>query len=294
MLAALIIVFREVVEAGLIIGIVLAASQGVPGRIRVVVGGVVGGVLAACLVAAFAGQIGDLFEGSGQEIFQAAVLGGAVLMLGWHNVWMAKHGRDMANDMRAVGRAVAAGESEITTLGIVVGLAVMREGSEVVLFLYGISAQGAESAWSMLIGGVLGMGAGVLIGLLLYRGLLAIPVHKMFTATAWLITLMAAGMASQAVGFLQQSGLVTLWQEPLWDTSGILAQTSLFGRVLHTLVGYTDQPDGLQLLAWVVTVAVIWCLGRIVNPPRQLPLGRGGADAGPLPHSPGPVRRVQA
>ena len=74
MLGALIIVFREVLEAGLIVGIVMAATQGVPGRGRWISLGIAAGVLGACIVALFAGGISEAFEGSGQELLNAAVL----------------------------------------------------------------------------------------------------------------------------------------------------------------------------------------------------------------------------
>ena len=90
MLASLVIVFREVIEAGLIVGIVLAATRSVPRRGWWVAGGVLAGTLGACLVAAFAGELGALFNGSGQELFNAAILLVAVGMLTWHNAWMAE------------------------------------------------------------------------------------------------------------------------------------------------------------------------------------------------------------
>ena len=90
MIAALIIVFREVFEAGLIVGIVLAVTRTVPHRNQWIAGGVLAGVLAACVVAAFAGALSNLFAGMGQEIFNAAILALAVVMLTWHNVWMAR------------------------------------------------------------------------------------------------------------------------------------------------------------------------------------------------------------
>ena len=120
MLSALLIVFREVIEAGLIVGIVLAATQGVPRRGRAVSGGVLAGVLGACLVAAFAGELAALFQGNGQELFNASILLLAVVMLTWHNVWMAGHGRAMAKEIRMVGAAVAAGQRTLTALAIVV------------------------------------------------------------------------------------------------------------------------------------------------------------------------------
>src|SRR5215813_5804197 len=154
MLGALLIVFREVLEAGLIVGIVMAATRGVPERGRWVTIGIVAGVLGAGIVAMFASAISEAFQGSGQELFNATVLGIAVVMLMWHNAWMARHGREIANEMRQVGTAVSEGAKPLTALAIVVGLAVLREGSEVVLFLYGIMASGTDGM-SLFVGGVL-------------------------------------------------------------------------------------------------------------------------------------------
>ena len=159
MLAALIIVFREVIEAGLVIGIVLATARGVHGRVAWVGLGVLGGVAGACLVAAFAGVLGEAFAGSGQDLFNAAVLIVAVLMLGWHNVWMARHGRALAADAKAVGDAVLAGSRPMTALAVVVAIAVLREGAEVVLFLYGVAVSGGETFAAMAAGGALGLGS---------------------------------------------------------------------------------------------------------------------------------------
>ncbi|MGH6799283.1 MAG: FTR1 family iron permease, partial [Roseiarcus sp.] len=150
MLAALIIVFRETLEAGLVVGVVLAATRGVPGRGFWIASGVGAGVAGACLVAAFASRIATLFEGSGQEAFNASILIVAVVMLCWHNAWMANHGRDLARDLKAVGRDVAEGRRPLTALAVVCGVAVLREGSEVVLFLYGVAAGGGATAWDIL------------------------------------------------------------------------------------------------------------------------------------------------
>ncbi len=269
MLATLLIVFREVIEAGLIVGIVLAATKGVPGRGLWVSAGVAGGVLGACVVAAFAGGIASLFQGSGQELFNAAILILAVGMLTWHNVWMASHGKEMSRELKAVGAEVRQGGKSLLALAVVVGVAVLREGSEVVLFLYGIAAGGGASALSMIGGGALGVILGAGLSLLMYLGLLAIPAHRLFAATTGLITLLAAGLASQAAAFLQQAGVVTALQTPLWDTSAILPEGSMFGRLLKTLIGYTDQPNGLQLIAWLCVVAMMLTLMRVVNRPAK-------------------------
>jgi len=192
-LAALIIVFREVFEAGLIIGIVLAVTGSVPHRNRWIGGGVLVGTAAACVVAAFTGALSRLFEGMGQELFNAAILGVAVTMLTWHNVWMAHHGREIAGQMRAAGQAVADGTKSLLGLAVVVGVAVLREGSEVALFLYGVVASDGGSAASLAIGGFIGLALGAAVCLLTYFGLMRIPPRALFATTTVLITLLAAG-----------------------------------------------------------------------------------------------------
>jgi high-affinity iron transporter len=264
MLGALIIVFREVIEAGLIVGIVMAATRGVAGRGRWVATGVGGGVLGAGIVAMFAGVISDAFQGAGQELFNASILGVAVIMLMWHNAWMARHGREIADEMRRVGTEVSEGSKPLTALAVVVGLAVLREGSEVVLFLYGIMASGTSGS-ALLAGGLLGIAAGAAFTALTYYGLLAIPNRYIFSVTSWLIALLAAGMAAQAVQFLNNAGLVVALDRTLWDTSWLLSEKSIFGRLLHTLIGYIDQPTEMQLLVYITTLIAMFLLMRIAR-----------------------------
>ena len=159
--------------------------------------------------------------------------------------------------MDAVGRAVQAGHRPLYALSIVIGIAVLREGSEVVLFLYGIAASEPGQAAGMLAGGFTGLAGGVLAGLVTYTGLARIPMRHLFRVTSWMIVLLAAGMASQGAGFLLQAGVLPSIGGPLWDTSSVLAETSLLGRVLHTLIGYAAEPDGIQLVFYVATIAAI-------------------------------------
>jgi high-affinity iron transporter len=265
MLGAAIIVFREVIEAGLIVGIVMAATRGVIHRGRWVNIGIIGGVLGAAVVAMFANVISEAFQGAGQELFNASVLGAAVIMLMWHNVWMARHGREIADEMRRVGTAVSEGARPLTALAVVVGLAVLREGSEVVLFLYGIMVSGT-SVTSMLAGSALGIVAGAAFTALTYFGLLAIPNRHIFSVTSWLIALLAAGMAAQAVHFLNNAGWLVAFDRTVWDTSWLLSEGSVLGRFFHALIGYTERPTEMQLMVYAVTLLAMFALTRLARP----------------------------
>ncbi len=267
MIGALLIVFREVIEAGLIVGIVLAATRGARGSRLWIGGGVLAGVVGAALVAAFAEALTQAVAGRGQELFNAGVLATAVVMLAWHNIWMARHGRELASNLAEAGRAAATGDKSFIALAIVVALAVLREGSEVALFLYGILISG-ESTWNLLAGGVAGLGLGVLVSVATFLGLVTIPPRHLFAVTTALITFLAAGLAAQCVGFLQQAWIVTSLTQTAWDTSAILPDAGLAGRVLHTLIGYTDQPSQMQVVVYIVTLVAIFAATKLTAPHR--------------------------
>jgi high-affinity iron transporter len=262
-LAALLIVFREVFEAGLIVGIVMAVTAGIAGRGWWIGGGAAVGVLGACLLAMFAASLSAAFEGFGQELFNAAILLVAVAMLTWHNVWMARHGRELAAEMRAAGHAVKVGAKSLAALGVVVAVAVLREGFEVVLFLYGVAASDPGSGASIVAGGVAGLALGVATCVLTYLGLLTIPSRHLFAVTTVMLAFLAAGMAAQAVSFLEAANAVTALGATLWDTSWLLSDRSMLGRALHTLIGYIDQPTALELLVYLATLAVTFALLKL-------------------------------
>ncbi len=264
MLAALLIVFREVLEAGLIVGIVLAATEGVRGRGRWIAAGVAGGLAGAGLVALFAQRLSEAFAGSGQELFNAAILLAAVVMLGWHTVWMARHAREMTGEMKALGRAVIAGDKTLSAMGLVVAVAILREGAEVVLFLYGIAASGSAPG-AMLAGGAGGIALGAALSWLIYRGLLAIPTGKLFAVTNGLLSLLAAGMAGQAAVYLVKAGVAPSLGDEVWDTSRVLADDSIPGRALHAVAGYSDRPMGVQILVYLTVLAVLLALSRLAG-----------------------------
>jgi len=189
----------------------------------------------------------------------------------WHNAWMARHGREIADEMRRVGTAVSEGSKPLTALAVVIGLAVLREGSEVVLFLYGIMAQGTSGA-ALLTGGLLGIAGGAAFTALTYFGLLAIPSRHIFSVTSWLIALLAAGMAAQSVQFLNNAGLVVSLDQTVWDTSWLLSEGSILGRLLHILIGYTERPTEMQLLVYVAILIAMYILMRIARPSPRSPI----------------------
>ena len=269
MLATAVILFREVLEASLIIGILAAATRGLPHSRRWMTGGVIAGLIGAAFIAGFADIIGEMASGVGQDLFNAAILSLAVLMLAWHNIWMASHGAALAANTKSIGKSIRDGSSECSILLIIVGLAVLREGSESVLFLYGIAASTDGSQTSMLLGGVIGVLGGAALGYILYMGLLRIPLRWFFTATGVLVLLLAAGMASQAAHLLIQADMVPSLAAPLWDTSAALSESSVAGMLLQSLIGYDSRPAGMQVVFYLVALIVIASGMKWVGKPQR-------------------------
>lgn len=265
MLATAVIVLREVLEAALVVSIVLAATRGVRQRGLWVGYGVLGGTLGALIVAAFAEKLAAAASGLGQELFNAGVLAVAVLMLGWHNIWMSRHGRQMASALSSVGAAVRGGTRPLYVLSVVVAMAVLREGSELVLFLYGIAASGPGQTRELAGGFALGLFGGIALSLAMYLGLLRVPAKRLFSVMGWLILFLAAGMAAQAAAFLVQADVLPAIGEAVWDTSRFVPDDSLLGKLLHTLVGYTAKPYGIQLGIYVVTIGLMLALMKMVG-----------------------------
>ena len=257
MLSSAIIVFRETLEAALIIGIIAVATRNLRSRNAWLGAGIAGGVLGSLLVALFTGHIADLAQGMGQELFNAGVLGLAATMLAWHNIWMARHGMELARDAKQLGQDVTSGSREMSALALVVGLAILREGSETALFLYGLLSGGEETWASVLGGGALGLILGCLAGVGLYAGVLRMPTRIFFSVTNVLILFLAASMASQSARFLVQADVLPSLASPLWNTTWLLDNASLAGRVLHTLMGYEAVPSGIQVVFYVSTLALV-------------------------------------
>ena len=257
MFATALIVFRESLEAALFIGIIAAATRGLSGRARWLGAGVAAGALGAVVLALLAQHIGEWFDGLGQDAVNIGILSLALAMLLWHCLWVSAHTREMVSEARRLGSAVQAGERTPWALLTVVSLAVLREGAETVLFVGGSMSGGTEPAGQVLLAGVGGLLAGVLVGTAVYAGLSKVPTRQLFAVTNVLIALLAASLASQLMRALAQAGLLERGTRPLWDSSGLLAPDSAPGALLHTLVGYDAQPSAAQLASYVAVLLLI-------------------------------------
>jgi high-affinity iron transporter len=267
MLPTATIVFREILEIALILGVVMAATKGLPNRTQIVLAGLAIGFIGAAFIALFTERISSAIDGVGQEVFNAGIMFVAVGFLSWTVIWMKKHGRELSGKLKKVGQDVVDGRKSFIVLVIVIALATFREGSEIVLFSYGMLASGAFGWPEILAGGAIGALGGTILGFMLYFGLLKAAQKHLFAVTSWMLIILTAGMAAQGAAFLIQAGILPTLIPQVWDTSNILSGHSFVGETLGVLIGYTPRPTGMELAFYATVLAGVGFLYRFMGRP---------------------------
>jgi len=269
MFSLAIIVFSEVLEISLILGVVLVATRGLPGRDRWVLVGLGAGIVGSGALAFGAGAISEAVSGMGQEFFNATVLFLAAMLIGWTVVWLRRHSVMLSRRIKAVGKDVGMGTRPLYVIATVVAMAVLREGSEIVLLTYGVMISGGTLV-HLLVGGGAGLLAGTFVGAAIYYGIIRVATRYMFAVTSALLTFLAAGMVSQAIEILESTGVFPVFDRPIWDTSRLLSEHSLLGSTMHSLVGYSAQPTGMQFGSFVLTLGILLTLLRLYGNSRHM------------------------
>ena len=263
---ALLIVWRESVEALLVIGILFAWLRQQPGRRHAMAylwGGVGLGLLLAGLLAGLMALAGNWKNGPAGEWFQAGLSLIASLLILQMAYWMARHGGQLRQQLqRDAGAALQQGR--LLSLSLLVTLAVAREGSETVIFLYGVSTTANPS--SLALGALLGLLLGLACFALLQAGSRFIAWRQFFLISEWLLILLGGALlisaldraSAQWMALELPEQLYNLIGTPLWDSSALLDDGSRIGTLLASLTGYRAMPSTLQalllggywLLAW--------------------------------------------
>ena len=256
MFSTALIIFRETIEIAMILGVVLAATKSVAGRNKWILLGLAGGIAGACLVALSAGALSRVASGMGQELFNAIVLFTAAVFIAWTVIWMKTHAREMVLQMKQVGHEVNTGKLPHYSLSLIIGLAILREGSEIVMFVYGLILSG-QPVSDIITGSIAGIVSGSVAGFMLYISLVKMSLRYMLTFTNWLLILLVCGLTAQGAGFLSAAGYFSEFSVVMWNSSWLIEDSSFTGKALHSLVGYTSHPTQIELLFYSVTLLAI-------------------------------------
>jgi high-affinity iron transporter len=256
MLQIAIVVFREVLEIALILGILASSTKEIKGRSNYILAGLFLGIAISIALAFFTDQISNSLNGMGQEFFNGLILLASAFMIGWTTLWMQKHARNLSGELKRLGNSIKDGKKPLYALLVAVLFSVVREGTEIVLFTYSYFISGTKIYY--LIGGlVTGIFCGSLVGIALYIGILKAFGKYFFTVTSWLLIFFASGIASAGIGFWQNAQIIPSLKNPAIDLSDIISQQSFLGKFLNIFLGYIDQPSGMQLLVYFSTLSIL-------------------------------------
>jgi high-affinity iron transporter len=210
-------------------------------------------------------SISNWAEGFGTDLVTACILIIALAMLAWHCIWVSAHAKDMVKDARNLGNNASSGHSTLLALSVAVGLSVLREGAETVLFVAGLVSGSEESALAVTVSVLAGLASGALAGFLVYAGLGKVKPQRLFAVTNVLILLLAGNLASQLAKTLNQADVLPYLSDSAWDISALLPNESAPGMLLHGVIGYDANPMQLQLVFYAATVLAIFVAARFVH-----------------------------
>jgi high-affinity iron transporter len=274
-MAAFLLSLREGLEAALIVGILLGALRRLErdDLRRFVWSGVASALVVSVAVAAGLVTVGVKLEGRAEQIFEGVALLLAAAFLTGMMFWMQRQGAQIRGALeadvgKAAGRATEIGGG--WALWAVAFLAVVREGIELALLLVATSL--AEGTAGVAAGAVLGIATAVLVGRLIYGGVLHANLRTFFRVTNLLLLLFAAGMVALGVHELVEASLLPAVLDPVYNITAFLDDKSVAGELLKSLFGYNGNPALIETLAYVSYLAIVaWFLfvpGRRQSRPR--------------------------
>ncbi len=256
---SVVIVLREILEAALLVSVLLALSRRLQIEKRWLVFAVPTGMAGAVAYAAVLVPISEWFDGAGQELVNAAMRACVFVAL-CVVVFLIS---------RLRGRKHVGGMLLLAAMTVAVTLGIAQEGGEIFIYVSGF-LQVRELVSSVGLGSFSGAAVGLSAGALFYYVLLALPEEPAMRVSLVLLGLAAASMSIQAITLLIQVDFVPASQ-PLWDSSGVVDESSLPGQLLYSLVGYEATPSLPQALAYagslIIVIAAAW-LGRRLSPTR--------------------------
>ncbi|TXN31614.1 iron uptake transporter permease EfeU [Lacisediminihabitans profunda] len=256
MLANFLIGLREGLEAALVVGILIAYVIKI--RRHDVLPRIWLGVGLAVLVSLVIGAV-LTFGAYGLSFEAQETIGGVLSIVAtgfvtWMIFWMLKTARSLSGHLKAdVDRNLAGAGWGLV---LVAFLAVGREGIETALFIWAaVQATGATTL--PLVGAALGIALAVVLGYLIYRGVVRINLAKFFTYTGLFLIVVAAGVLSYGVHDLQEAGILPGLNSLAFDVSAAVPPSSWYGTLLKGTVNFSPATTWLEAIVWVLYVVPV-------------------------------------
>lgn len=274
MLANFLIGLREGIEAGLVVGILVAYLRkigrgDVLPRLWLGIGAAIALSLGTGAILTW-GPYG--LSEQAREVLSGSLSILAVGLVTWMILWMARNARDLKHDLQGkLDAAVAGAGVGIVLVGFIT---VGREGVETALFVWASAVSSGEAPLGM-VGAILGILLSIVVSYLIFRGFVRINLSRFFTWTGLFLVVVAAGVLSYGIGDLQEAGVIPGAGQHAFSLAAAIPSTSWYGTLLSGIFNFTPEPTWLQFGAWVaylVVVAAAFVLrSRPARPNRRAP-----------------------
>ncbi len=257
------VMFREILEISMVLGIITVATRSIQNATLYITAGIMSGIIAAGLLGFFLSTIDGSFSGYGDELFDVAIIFLTVIVVSATAIWVRSFASTMTSKIGALSEKMERGVTPKLMLTIVVATTVFREGTEIVLYMYSLTTHFTLSPTDYILGFAAGIIMGITVATSIYYGLSRVTIKYIFKISFILLALIAASLAAEAAGKLASIGVVGICNEPLWDSSWLISDTSITGHVLKILVGYNSKPYGIQLIFYTGTILLIFICAKL-------------------------------
>lgn len=264
------ILFREILEISVLLGIFLAVTKSVPKSRYYIFSGALLGFLSSVLLSLTPSNVASDI-GISDDLLNVSINLFVVFTIGWTIIWVDKNNQSLKSHISTISLTkqeasdISSGYSKfpyITLLLLVAGTC-FREGAEIVFMIYSVSALENKGVVDYIIGMSFGGLAGIICGICVYIGLFRAVTSYLFPLVTFLMYFIAASFAAHAAQLLTASGIVDIGIESLWDTSAVVSDSSIVGKLLNILFGYIAKPNSLELAFYCSTLIIIFALSRI-------------------------------
>lgn len=266
-------IFRECLEASILIGIITASLSSVQNFRIYLISGIILGVCSASFAAFFAKSLLVTYA-LGDDILYIIIISLTIIVLIWTVVWVQDYGRLLKqkiakfttySNQDTLNTEVIL--SFISKIGVIAVIAstIFRETVEIILFAYGMASSHKLTTTAYIISLLIGSISGVTFGYATYKGLLQIKPKYLFKIISIILTLITSALAAKLAGILNSCGLVLTGSKKLWDSSSFISNESILGKVLDILIGYNAKPTVLQVCTYILTVIFIFICVKLRN-----------------------------
>jgi high-affinity iron transporter len=277
-LANALIGLREGLEAGLVVGILVAylnklGRRDVLPKLWIGIAGAIAISLGVGALLTF-GPYGMTTQA--QEALGGGLSIAAIGLVTWMIFWMARHARHLKGELQGqLATALAGSAAAIVVLGVI---SVGREGVETALFIWASITSSGQALLGSL-GALLGILASIVIAYLIYRGFVRINLSRFFFWTGLFLVVVAAGVFAYGLGDLQEAGILPAGAAA-YNLNGVIPASSWYGTLLGGLLQFKADPSWLQVVGWFVYLAVVLTVFlRVSLAKKPTPTGAGAPHA---------------